>query len=171
MKGSSLLAGRLAKDTVTNIVTFFLVLLLRITVTSLFLWKQQLRQRLSCWVLIKDQHLWKDGGGSSTRQRERSNWYRYDKFGQPCENLWNEYVPSALSYTGIDSVDPSMDMDHKGKAQPWVRSFSAAESNPSADPNWNDKSFCEEKSGWWTTPKPTNLTEGRVENRILISNS
>lgn len=105
-----------------NIVTLFFAPLLRSTVTSLFLRKQKLRKALSCCVLIKDQHLWKDGGGSSTGQRERSNWFRPDKFGQPHEDIWNEYVLLALSYTEIGCVDPSLDMGHTNKAWPWVSS-------------------------------------------------
>lgn len=63
-----LMAESLARDLVTNIVAFVLAPLLRITVTSLFLRKEKLRKNLSYEVLIKDQHPWKDDGGSNTEK-------------------------------------------------------------------------------------------------------
>lgn len=69
-----LMAESLARDLVTNIVAFVIAPLLRITVTSLFLRKEKLRKSLSYEVLIKDQHPWKDDGGSSTEKgRDQSD--------------------------------------------------------------------------------------------------
>lgn len=67
---------------------------------------------------MKNQHLWKEEGGSSTGQRERSNWYIPEKVDPPYEEIWNDYVLSTLSYTEIDCVDPSLDIDHTDKAWP-----------------------------------------------------
>ena len=69
-----LMAESLARDLVTDIVAFVLAPLLRIIVTSLFLRKEKLRKSLSYEVLIKVQHLWKDGSGRSTEKgRDQSN--------------------------------------------------------------------------------------------------
>lgn len=137
-----MMAERLARHPVTNIVAFFLAPLLRITVTSLFLRKQKLRKSLSYEVLIKDQHC-EDEGGSSTK-RKRWNRFTPDKFDHPYEDIWSQCNLSAFSNIAIDLVDSLLDMRHIGKAWPWVRSFSAAVSNPNSDSKRGDKSFFKE---------------------------
>lgn len=120
--GFSSLTGNLARDPVTNIVTFFLAPLQRITVCILFLSKRKLRQSLLCWVRINICRNVREEEALG-RGRGQTNVHRPGKIGQSHEDLWNEYVLSELSYNGINCVDPSLDMGHTGKTWPWEKYF------------------------------------------------